>query len=103
MNIGMRDENLIDDVLSDADVDLLRRLDALYAGADKVAIKKLSKNDRAWAWLEPENKQVGFYVPLEFRGDFFQRIKNCRYEPTYHTFCKEKFALAGLVFGTTHI
>ena len=67
----MSDESLIDGVLSDADVELLRRLDALYAGADKVAIKKLSKNDRAWAWLIPENKQVGFYVPIEFRGDFF--------------------------------
>lgn len=71
INIEMSDENLIDGVLSDADVELLRRLDALYEGADKVAIKKLSKNDRAWAWPKPENKQVGFYVPIEFRGDFF--------------------------------
>lgn len=67
----MSDESLIDGVLSDADVELLQRLDALYAGADKVAIKKLSKNDRAWAWPIPENKQAGFYIPIEFRGDFF--------------------------------
>lgn len=67
----MSDENLIDGVLSDADVELLRRLEALYVGADKVAIKKLSKNDRAWAWRNPENKQGGFYVPIEFRGEFF--------------------------------
>jgi hypothetical protein len=71
INTEMSDEELFDDVLSDADLELLRRLDALYAGADKVAIKKLSKNDRAWAWTKPENKQFGFYVPLEFRGCFF--------------------------------
>ena len=67
----MGDGDLFDDVLSDADLELLRRIDALYENADKVAIKKLSKNDRAWAWSEPENKQAGFYIPLEFRGCFF--------------------------------
>jgi EcoRII C terminal len=71
INIEMSDGELFDEVLSDADVELLRRLDALYAGADKVAIKKLSKNDRAWAWAKPEGKQYGFYVPFEFRGCFF--------------------------------
>jgi len=67
----MSDGDLFDGVLSDADLELLRRLDALYAGADKVAIKKLSKNDRAWAWPEHKCHQDGFYVPLEFRGCFF--------------------------------
>lgn len=67
----MGNGELFDDVLSDADLELLRRLDAIYAGADKVAIKKLSKNDRAWAWPQPENHQAGFYVPIEFRGTFF--------------------------------
>ena len=71
INIEMIDEDLFDGVLSDADLELLRRLDALYKNSDKVAIKKLSKNDRAWAWPKPENKQAGFYVPIEFRGDFF--------------------------------
>lgn len=62
---------LFDEVLSDTDLELLRRLDAIYAGADKVAIKKLSKNDRSWAWGKPESHQAGFYVPIEFRGSFF--------------------------------
>ena len=34
----------VDGVLSDDDLDLFRRLAALYEGSDKVAIKKLSKN-----------------------------------------------------------
>lgn len=67
----MIDGELFDGVLSDTDLELLRRLDALYAGADKVAIKKLSKNDRSWAWPQPESHQAGFYVPIEFRGSFF--------------------------------
>lgn len=67
----MSDGELFDGVLSDTDLELLRRLDALYAGADKVAIKKLSKNDRSWAWPQPESHQAGFYVPIEFRGSFF--------------------------------
>ena len=71
INIEMGNGELFDDVLSDADVELFRRLDALYAGADKVAIKKLSKNDRSWAWPKPESHQAGFYVPIEFRGSFF--------------------------------
>lgn len=62
---------LFDDVLSDTDLELLRRLDSLYEGADKVAVKKLSKNDRSWAWPQPESHQAGFYVPIEFRGCFF--------------------------------
>lgn len=69
--MNMDQSDLFDGVLSDADLDLLRKLDALYAGADKVAIKKLSKNDRSWAWPEHKCHQDGFYVPLEFRGCFF--------------------------------
>ena len=57
-------------VLSDADVKLLRQLDSLYQGATKVAIKKLSKNDRSWA-RPGGSHQAGFYVSDELRGDFF--------------------------------
>jgi len=60
-----------DGVLSEDDLDLLRRLEALYEGSDKVAIKKLSKNDRSWAWPKPESHQAGVYIPTEFRGSFF--------------------------------
>lgn len=67
----MDDGDMFDGVLSDGDVELLRKLDALYAGSDTVAIKKLSKNDRAWAWPKHESHQDGFYVPREFRGCFF--------------------------------
>jgi hypothetical protein len=59
-----------DGVLTEDDVDLLRQLDALYVDADKIAIKKLSKNDRSWAWAPPQSHQAGIYVPLRFRGDF---------------------------------
>jgi len=62
-------------VLTDDDVDFLRRLDALYENADKIAIKKLSKNDRSWAWPLPQSHQAGIYVPLSFRGDFFPSDK----------------------------
>ena len=71
INIETSNGELFDDVLSDADLELLRRLDSLYEGADKVALKKLSKNDRSWAWPQPESHQAGFYVPIEFRGYFF--------------------------------
>lgn len=71
INMEVSDGDLIDGVLSDADLELLRRLDALYSGADKVAIKKLSKNDRSWSWAAPESHQAGFYIPHEFRGSFF--------------------------------
>jgi hypothetical protein len=64
-----------DGVLTDDDVDLLRHLDALYLGADKIAIKKLSKNDRSWAWPKAKSHQAGIYVPLSFRGDFFPSDK----------------------------
>jgi len=67
----LSDEDQFDGVLSDTDLELLGRLDTLYAGSDKVAIKKLSKNDRSWAWPEPESHQSGFYIPSEFRGSFF--------------------------------
>lgn len=60
-----------DGVLAEDDVDLLRQLDALYLDADKVAIKKLSKNDRSWAWPQALSHQAGIYVPLSFRGVFF--------------------------------
>lgn len=60
-----------DGVLTDDDVDLLRRLDSLYLDADKIAIKKLSKNDRSWAWPKAQSHQAGVYVPLSFRGHFF--------------------------------
>jgi hypothetical protein len=60
-----------DGVLSDDQVEILRRLEALYENADQVAIKKLSKNDRSWAWPIAESHQAGFYVPGEFRGTFF--------------------------------
>ena len=70
-NMETSKEELFDDALSDDDLELLRKLDSLYAGADKVAVKKLSKNDRSWAWLQPESHQAGFYVPIEFRGSFF--------------------------------
>lgn len=60
-----------DGVLTEDDVDLLREIDALYSDADKIAIKKLSKNDRSWAWTEAKSHQAGIYVPLSFRGDFF--------------------------------
>lgn len=76
INMEMSNGELFDDVLSDDDLELLRKLDALYADADKVAIKKLSKNDRSWAWAQPENHQAGFYVPIEFRGGFFPADKD---------------------------
>jgi hypothetical protein len=66
----------VDGVLSDDDLDLFRRLAALYEGSDKVAIKKLSKNDRSWAWPESKSHQAGLYVPLEFRGSFFPADKD---------------------------
>lgn len=66
----------VDGVLSDDDLDLFRRLAALYEGSDKVAIKKLSKNDRSWAWPKPESHQAGVYVPQEFRGSFFPADKD---------------------------
>lgn len=69
------DPDLLDGVLSDTDLDLLRKLDALYDGADKVAIKKLSKNDRSWAWDQAKSHQAGFYIPIEFRGHFFPSDK----------------------------
>ena len=36
--------------LTREDVELLRALDTLYLISDKIAIKKLSVNDRGWAW-----------------------------------------------------
>ncbi len=60
-----------DGVISEDDLAILRRLDVLYGGATKVAIKKLSKNDRSWAWPVAESHQAGVYVPQEFRGSFF--------------------------------
>ncbi len=70
-HLETNNEYLFDDTLSENDLDLMRKLDDIYANSDKLAIKKLSKNDRAWAWPKPTNKQAGFYIPLEFRGEFF--------------------------------
>ena len=80
-NINANSGDLFDDTLSEYDLDLMRRLDGLYSGSDKVAIKKLSKNDRAWAWPEPTNKQAGFYIPLEFRGKFFPSDQDLQRRP----------------------
>ena len=45
--------------LTSADVELLRALDALYQASDKIAIKKLSVNDRGWAWPVKQGKGHG--------------------------------------------
>jgi hypothetical protein len=60
-----------DGELSEADLATLRELDRMYKLARKVAIKKLSKNDRSWAFPVKESNQDGFYVPVEWRGGFF--------------------------------
>ncbi len=57
--------------LSTADLELLRALDALYQASDKIAIKKLSRNDRGWAWTPPVNHQAGIYIPAELRNGLF--------------------------------
>lgn len=57
--------------LTGADVELLRALDALYQASDRIAIKKLSVNDRGWAWPVKQGKQDGVYISQELRGDFF--------------------------------
>lgn len=57
--------------LTGPDLELLDALDALYRVSDKIAIKKLAKNDRAWAWTPKEGKQDGVYIPQELRHDFF--------------------------------
>lgn len=57
--------------LTEAEIELLDSLDALYRVSDKIAIKKLSKNDRAWAWTPKEGKQDGVYITQEFRTAFF--------------------------------
>lgn len=55
---------------SDEDADALQQLEALYQGADAIAVKKLSKNDRSWAWTPAQSHQAGIYVPMSFRGAF---------------------------------
>lgn len=57
--------------LTGTEIELLRTLDALYQASDKIAIKKLSRNDRGWAWEPKQGKQDGIYVSQELRGDFF--------------------------------
>ncbi|MNY89363.1 Type-2 restriction enzyme EcoRII [compost metagenome] len=57
--------------LTGTEMELLRALDALYQASDKVAIKKLSRNDRGWAWEPKQGKQDGVYISQELRGDFF--------------------------------
>ncbi len=54
--------------LSDEEEQLEQRLRWLYAECESIGIKKLSKNDRSWAWPVKESNQSGFYVPIEFRG-----------------------------------
>lgn len=71
IQLELSEESPEDGVLTENDLSLLKLLDHLYEVSDKVAIKKLSKNDRAWAWRIQEGHQAGFYVPLEFRGPFF--------------------------------
>lgn len=68
---GHYENEVPDGELTDEDVRLLRCLEDLYERSDKIAIKKLSKNDRAWAWSPSESNQSGIYVPLQFRGCFF--------------------------------
>lgn len=60
-----------DGELNEMDVALLRELERFYKSARKIGIKKLSKNDRSWAFPIKESNQDGFYVPLEWRGGFF--------------------------------
>lgn len=57
--------------LTGTEMEQLRALDALYQASDKVAIKKLSRNDRGWAWTPKQGKQDGVYISQELRGDFF--------------------------------
>lgn len=57
--------------LTEADIELLNELQALYRVSDKIAIKKLSKNDRSWAWTPKQGKQDGIYITQEFRPEFF--------------------------------
>lgn len=57
--------------LTSEDMELLRALDALYEASDKIAIKKLSVNDRGWAWPVKQGKQNGVYISQELRGNFF--------------------------------
>lgn len=57
--------------LSTADLELLRALEALYQASDKIAIKKLSRNDRGWAWTPALNHQAGIYIPEELRNGLF--------------------------------
>lgn len=57
--------------LTGADLEVLDALDALYRASDRIGIKKLSKNDRGWAWTPKEGKQDGVYVTQEYRPAFF--------------------------------
>lgn len=75
------DEQSSDGELSENDIATLRCLDSIYENSDKVAIKKLSKNDRSWAWEIKESNQAGFYVPKEFRGTFFPSDEKLREAP----------------------
>jgi hypothetical protein len=51
-----------------SDSDLLVRL---LADARFVFVKKLSKNDRGWAWFPKQNKQDGPYIPEKERDSGF--------------------------------
>jgi hypothetical protein len=72
---------LVDGELTEGDLDLLKQLEGIYSDADKIAIKKLSMNDRSWAWPSHSNHQNGFYVPAEFRGTFFPADLDMRPAP----------------------
>lgn len=57
--------------LTDSDIELLDSLEAIYRASNRIAIKKLAKNDRGWAWSPPSTHQAGIYVPKEFRDGLF--------------------------------
>lgn len=57
--------------LTDSDLKMLDFLDTLYRASEKIAIKKLAKNDRAWALPKPSIHQAGIYVPSELRNGLF--------------------------------
>lgn len=58
--------------VTERDADLLN---ALFSKADRILVKKLSNNDRDWAFLEDKH-QGGVYIPHEHRdGGFFPPLE----------------------------
>lgn len=58
--------------VTEGDADLLN---ALFSKADRILVKKLSNNDRDWAFLEDKH-QGGVYIPHEHRdGGFFPPLE----------------------------